>query len=134
MGKRIEKVSYEGKIWAVIIRAGQGNKGIQFYTPDDWSLQVGTHRHGAGTIIKAHMHEPVKVERTASLQEVLYIEKGKVKVAFYRDDGTKIQTKTLHRGDIILLMEGGHGFKFLAATAMIEIKQGPYLVESRRRL
>ena len=32
----------------------------------------------------------------------------------------------LTKGDIIILFQGGHGFKILEKTNIIEIKQGPY--------
>ena len=31
--------------------------------------------------------------------------------------------------DIIMLVHGGHGFKVLKKTEMIEVKQGPYNIE-----
>ena len=35
-------------------------------------------------------------------------------------------SKVLKEKDIIMLVEGGHGFKVLKDIEMIEIKQGPY--------
>jgi hypothetical protein len=32
----------------------------------------------------------------------------------------------LETGDIILLVAGGHGFRCLEDTVLLEIKQGPY--------
>ena len=32
----------------------------------------------------------------------------------------------LSKGDIILLINGAHGFKIIKNTRMIEVKQGPY--------
>ena len=34
-----------------------------------------------------------------------------------------------NKGDVILLADGGHGFKMLAPSEMIEVKQGPYCGE-----
>jgi hypothetical protein len=51
--------------------------------------------------------------------------KGKVAVdLFFKNK--KVVTKILKGGDLILLMNGGHGFRFLDDTKIIEIKQGPY--------
>ncbi len=129
-----EKIVYDGKTLAMIIDAKKAAKGITFYTPDDNTLQIGTLIHPKGKIIRAHIHCPVKIERTASLQEVLYIEEGKVKVIFYTDVGKRIKSKILRKGDMILLMEGGHGFEILEPTRMLEVKQGPYIPESRKDL
>ena len=60
------------------------------------------------------------------IQEVLYIEHGKVEVEFYESSGKKIGNAILNSGDTILLLSGGHGFNILEDTKMIEVKQGPY--------
>jgi len=36
-------------------------------------------------------------------------------------------SKILNKGDVILLVNGGHGFEMLEKTEMIEVKQGPYV-------
>ena len=33
----------------------------------------------------------------------------------------------MNSGDAIVLMNGGHGFKMLEPSKIIEIKQGPYM-------
>jgi len=40
----------------------------------------------------------------------------------------------LETGDIVMLVNGGHGFSLLEDTILFEIKQGPYtgLVEKER--
>ena len=38
-----------------------------------------------------------------------------------------LKDKILSKGDIIILFQGGHGFKILEETRIIEIKQGPYV-------
>ena len=130
----VENIIHENRVLATVIYREPMGEGIQFYTPDTNTLQAGKHCHPAGKIIKAHRHYPVKIETTGSLQEVLYIEEGKVRVTFYTDDGQKIGSKVLKKGDMILLIEGGHGFEFLEKTKMIEIKQGPYMPESKKSL
>ena len=35
----------------------------------------------------------------------------------------------LYPGDVILLADGGHGFKMLEPSEIIEVKQGPYCGE-----
>ena len=130
----VEKIIHGNKVLAMVIRQEPMGEGIQFYTPDANTLQAGKHYHPAGKIIKPHRHYPVKRETTGSLQEVLYIEEGKVKVTFYADEGREIDSKELVKGDMILLIEGGHGFEFLEKTRMIEIKEGPYMPESKKPL
>ena len=38
-----------------------------------------------------------------------------------------LMSKILNKGDVILLVNGGHGFEMLEKTEMIEVKQGPYI-------
>ena len=35
-------------------------------------------------------------------------------------------SEILNEGDFIILINGGHGFKMLEETEIIEVKQGPY--------
>ena len=108
-------------------------EGVSFYTSDDNSLQFGQHSYKQGKIIKPHRHQTVKVEFFDSPQEVLYIEKGKVRVFFYSDDDKQFDQRDISTGDTILLKQGGHSFEFLEETKMLEVKQGPYNAQSTIR-
>ncbi len=57
---------------------------------------------------------------------MLHIDYGKVIAEIYDERGKNITHTTLNSGDTILLVRGGHGFKVLEKTKIIEIKQGPY--------
>ena len=37
-----------------------------------------------------------------------------------------LKSKNLYKNDIIMLSDGGHGFKVIKDVKMIEVKQGPY--------
>lgn len=131
---KVDNIVYDNRLIAVLIYNSNPGPGVHFYTPDAGTLQVARHGRLKGDIIKAHKHVPVKIKRDESLQEVLYIETGKMKITFYGDHQEVIESKILNKGDMILLIEGGHGFEFLEETRMIEIKQGPYIPESKRTL
>ena len=66
---------------------------------------------------------------TKGRQEVLYIKSGKVRVDFYDNDQVYLESRILFAGDVILLSDGGHGFKMLEPSEIIEVKQGPYCGE-----
>lgn len=51
---------------------------------------------------------------------------GELRVDFYDDDRTYIESRILEGGDVILLASGGHGFEVLEEIEMLEVKQGPY--------
>ncbi len=131
---KIEKIMQHHKMIAMILYNDEIEYGVHFYTPNTRTLQVGKQRRLVGEKIKAHKHVLVKTQRREPLQEVLYIEKGKMRVIFYNDGGKVIENRILKKGDLILLISGGHGFEFLEETEMIEIKQGPYYPESRKDL
>ena len=73
----------------------------------------------------ARRHIPVKRE-VKHTNEVLFIKSGKVRVDFYDENKQYIGSKILNKGDVILLCSGGHGFKMIENSEIIEVKQGPY--------
>ena len=120
----IEKVEWQGKTLALILRARFDKEGVNFVTAEDNPIQLGILKHRQGVKIKPHIHR-ASTKVVNSVQEVLHIEYGKVEVDFY-DDGEKIRTTILNMGDTILLISGGHGFDMLENSKIIEVKQGPY--------
>lgn len=131
----MEDIKHQNELWARIVYSGVEKKeGVQFFTPDRHTLQMGRQRRAAGTSITPHRHLLVRNDRYETLQEVLYVEKGKVKVSFYGEDDKMFDARILSTGDMILLIKGGHGFEFLEETDMIEVKQGPYSAEATQRL
>ncbi|MFM8957261.1 MAG: hypothetical protein ACKOJH_07480 [Actinomycetota bacterium] len=127
----IEEVKIDGRVAAIIVRNEFRPDGIQFVTPDDYSQQLGYMRRPAGYVIQPHIH--LQVDRQASFtQEVLYMRKGRVRVDFYREDESYVDSREIFTGDVILLSTGGHGFEMLEESELIEVKQGPYLDDKRR--
>lgn len=50
-------------------------------------------------------------------------------VDFYDNEQNYIESSILETGDVLLLADGGHGFKMPEPSEMIEVKQGPYCGE-----
>jgi mannose-6-phosphate isomerase-like protein (cupin superfamily) len=122
----IEQVIHKKVLYALIIRRDFQQPGVHFFTPGDFSQQLGYMSHPTGHVIEPHVHREVarSVRRT---QEVLVIRRGRLKVEFYDEGQHPVGSCVLESGDLILLVQGGHGFEVLEACDMIEIKQGPYL-------
>ncbi len=121
----IEHIFEDNKLLAIILRTNFQKEGIDFFTPSDFSQQLGYMNRCKGYKIQPHIHNEVK--RTINYtQEVLFIKKGLVRVDFYKADKTYLKSKILHTGDVILLSFGGHGFEMLEDSEMIEVKQGPF--------
>lgn len=128
MENLIKKIEYKDKTLAIIIKNNYSKDGVEFFTPNDFSQQLAYMKHPKGKRIDAHIHNIVKRE-VSYTKEVLVIRKGKLRVDFYEDDKTYIESHIVEQGDIILLAFGGHGFECLEEVEMIEIKQGPYVGE-----
>ncbi len=124
----IERIVHKHQELALIIRHSFHKEGVEFFTPSDLSQQLAYMQHPAGKVIDAHVHNPVPRE-VHFTQEVLFIRRGKLRVDFYDDDQTYLESRILEAGDVILLAAGGHGFEVLEALEMIEVKQGPHVGE-----
>ena len=123
--KFLEHVYEEDKLLAIILRTNFKKSGIDFFTPLDFSQQLGYMNRPKGYKIQPHLHN--KVERTIQYtQEVLFIKNGLVRVDFYKSDKSYFKSKLLETGDVILLSFGGHGFEMLEESEIIEVKQGPF--------
>jgi mannose-6-phosphate isomerase-like protein (cupin superfamily) len=121
----IETLESRGQLLAVIVSARFREPGIHFFTPNDLSQQLAYMRHPAGKVIDPHVHNPVS-RNVHYTQEVLFIKRGRLRVDFYDDAQTYLESRVLEEGDVILLATGGHGFEVLEEVEMIEVKQGPY--------
>lgn len=125
----VQNICIDGRTIAVLLRTHYSSAGIEFFTPDDFSQQLGYMNRPRGFVIPPHVHNPVARE-VHYTKEVLFIKSGKVRVDFYDDDQTYLESRILHQGDVLLLAYGGHGFEMLEPTEMIEVKQGPYAGEA----
>jgi len=127
----VETVAYGDRVLAIVIRHAHDGDGIHFFTPPEYSQQLGYMKRPAGYRIQPHVH--LRVERKSTFtQEVLFVKRGRVLVNFYGEDDRKIAEREITTGDVILLSEGGHGFEMIEESELIEVKQGPYLEDKRR--
>jgi mannose-6-phosphate isomerase-like protein (cupin superfamily) len=125
----IHEIRHQDKTLAVVLTSDHYTQGIEFFTPNDFSQQLGYMNRPQGYVIPPHVHNPAPRE-VQFTKEVLFIKSGKVRVDFYDDDQNYLESRVLYQGDVILLAFGGHGFEMLEPTEMIEVKQGPYAGEA----
>jgi hypothetical protein len=124
----LETIKHIESVLAIIIRSQHHANGIEFYTPNEFSQQIASMGHPKGKTIAPHVHNPVS--RSVQLtKEVLIVKTGKLRVDFYSTKQEYLESRVLNQGDVILLVEGGHGFEVLEDIQMIEVKQGPYAGE-----
>lgn len=123
-----EEIKNKKELLAIIIKSNYGAEQIKFFTPDNFSQQLGYMNRPKGYVIPPHRHNivPRKVIHT---QEVLFIKSGKVRVDFYDEEENYLESRVLYKGDLILLALGGHGFEMIEQSEIIEVKQGPYIGE-----
>jgi hypothetical protein len=124
----IEQITANGKLAALIIKRQYDKPGISFFTSNELSQQLAYMHHPAGKVIEPHIHNPVPRE-VLYTQETLLLKRGKLRVDFYDDQQRYLESRILEAGDVILLIQGGHGFEVLEELEMFEVKQGPYVAE-----
>ena len=81
------------------------------------------HKKGHKIFPHRHNKRKSKIEITT---EVIIMLQGILRVDFYDNKEKYLFSKKLYSNDIIMLSNGGHGFKVLKDVKMIEVKQGPY--------
>jgi mannose-6-phosphate isomerase-like protein (cupin superfamily) len=121
----VERIESSGILLGLIIRRQHDKPGITFFTPSELSQQLAYMHHPVGKVIEPHVHNPMP-RQVLMTQEVLFIRRGKVRVDFFDDARAYVTSRILESGDVILLVQGGHGFEVLEELEMFEVKQGPY--------
>lgn len=124
--KGVEKITHTKKLVALIIRNNIQVQGVKFFTEEKNPFQVGLHQRLKGVKIKPHLHKIDKPLTVKSVQEILFLVEGKIKVTIYTKTGQVISRKVLRSGDSILFLSHGHGVDFLENSKIFEVKQGPY--------
>ena len=123
---QIEDIFVKRKLVAKVFRYNNKKfSGIKFFTENNLEFQVGLMSHNAKHRIIPHSHKNHK-KVVSNMSEFLIIFKGKLKVFFYDKKNKVAKTKILNKKDMLLLIDGAHGFKVINKVEMLEIKQGPF--------
>ena len=129
----VEHIVWDGKPLAYIIRAEMSPQKTTFLTPSEFKQQVGFVVYPAGGKIQRHVHRPLE-RHLVGTSEVLIVRRGCCEIDIYNNERELVATRQLRQGDIMLLVDGGHGFRMLEDTVFLEVKQGPYTdIEERER-
>ena len=131
--EHIEYIVSNGQPLAYIIRASMVPERTTFLTPPEFKQQVGYVVYPAGGEIQRHVHLPLQ-RQLAGTSEVLIVKQGRCEMDVYNDARELVATRELATGDMMLMVGGGHGFRMLEPTVLLEVKQGPYLgLEEKER-
>ena len=117
--------SVAGVELAYIVKADWKPLKTEFVTPNSFSLQMGVIVYGKGESIPAHMHLPI-TRQVQGTNEVVTVRSGDCEIDIYDSERNFVATRGLARGDTVLLLSGGHGFRMNEDTVLFEVKQGPY--------
>jgi hypothetical protein len=131
----IERIVHGNQLFAIVIRAQvTTDKKYEFLTEPQNALQLGVNSYAGGEVIPSHSHLRSEVT-VPSGQEFILVNKGRLRVNLY-DDTTRelVSAQELGKGDMILLMAGGHGFEVIEECQIVEVKQGPYLSKEKDKV
>ncbi len=109
----------------IIIRAGYQPSQTSFITQPDISQQVGFVVYPQGGVIKRHIHKMVD-RHIRGNSEALMVRQGRCEIDIFDQEHNLLATRELHTGDFVLMIFGGHGFRVLEPTILLEVKLGPY--------
>jgi len=110
---------------AIIIHAEMSPQRTTFITPDEYKQQVGFVVYPAGGEVARHVHRQLE-RQIFGTSEVLVVKQGRCEMDVYNDDRECIAIRELKQGDVLIMVAGGHGFRMLEDTVLLEVKQGPY--------
>ncbi len=121
------KIYDQKKLISIIFKKNNKKikKRINFFTNNKLPFQVGLFNHPKNHQIIPHQHKK-KINKINQTSEFLYVISGKIQVDFFNKKKLKINSQILKTRDMILLFDGGHGFKMLKKSILVEIKQGPF--------
>jgi quercetin dioxygenase-like cupin family protein len=123
--EQIEHIHWKKQPLCYILRAEFSPDQPNFPTPPDFKLQVGYIVYPKGHEIPRHVHRQIE-RRIVGTSEVLIVRKGHCEVDVYNDDRQIVATRELFVGDVMIMVAGGHSFRMIEDTVLLEVKQGPY--------
>ena len=123
----METIKHEGQILTIIYRDKDWVEGLNFITPNELFVQVGSWWYPEGKKLASHVHKDFE-RKAMRTQEMTYVKKGSMRVLLYDEEQNYLQDFVLHEGDLAVFAYGGHGYEILEDnTKIIEAKNGPFV-------
>lgn len=129
----VEVIEFNGTKYAEIIWANITVEQTTFFSPAESSFQFGLLAHKAGFVEPPHYHKPFKREIN-DLQQMFVVQRGKVAVELFSDEGERLKRVVLEPGDAIVLIHGVHAIEVLEDMQCISVKQGPFLGDENDKI
>tara|TARA_B100001057_G_C22811384_1_gene935563 strand:+ start:663 stop:1055 length:393 start_codon:yes stop_codon:yes gene_type:complete len=111
---------------AKLIDLDNKNQRSVFFTDDSEDFQAAVFNLKVGENIQRHIHNK-NIRKVETTSEAIYVIDGKLEVEIYDNSKTFIKKIDVNKGQLILLIQGGHAMNVLEDTKFFEIKQGPYI-------
>jgi len=124
----MKEIKQKGIVLARLITEADAKEGLNFFSEDSDYIQVGMWKnYELGKELGAHIHNAVA--KTANrTHEILFIIRGCIEASIYDLNGNYVDKLTVQQGEILVLLECGHGYTIKAeGTTVLEVKNGPYL-------
>lgn len=123
----MQTIKHDNQILAIIYRDDDWVEGLNFITPNEIFVQVGSWWYPEGKKLASHVHNDFE-RKAMRTQEMTYVKKGSMKVFLYDEDKNYLQEFVLYEGDLAVFAYGGHGYEILEDdTKIIEAKNGPFV-------
>ena len=120
-------IENNGQIISIIHRNEDWKEGLDFITPNDHFVQVGTWWYDTGKKLASHIHKDFDRPGGRTMESV-YVRRGSMKVILYTEDRKRFDEYILTEGDMAVFAYGGHGYEILEdGTQIIENKNGPFV-------
>ena len=129
----IEIITAHGQILCYVIRGKTQPEKTTFITPPEDKQQVGFIVYPKDGVIARHIHRPLE-RHIKGMAEVLVVRIGHCQIEVYDEQKSLVAVRDLFQNDVIVMVGGGHGFRILEDTVLLEIKQGPYLGAADKEL
>ncbi|MBT7899651.1 MAG: hypothetical protein HN601_01750 [Candidatus Marinimicrobia bacterium] len=118
---------HDGKILSIVYRDEDWVEGLNFITPNEMFVQVGSWWYQKGKKLDSHVHNDFE-RITTRTQEMTYVKKGSMRVLLYDEGQNYLEDYILNEGDLAVFAFGGHGYEILEDnTQIIEAKNGPFI-------
>ena len=132
MKNSVHNILVQNVNFGFIIYNNYESDETSFMTDSKLPLQFAHMSFKKNETIQAHEHNIFKRE-VSNINEVLIVKSGSIRVNFFNQK-VKVHDEIINKGDIIFLQDGGHSFDFLEDSRIFEIKNGPYLGETKDKV
>jgi len=115
------------QIISIVYRNDDWVEGLNFITPNELFIQVGSWWYEKGKKLASHVHNDFPREALRT-QEMTYVKKGSMRVLLYDENKKYLEDFVINEGDLAVFAYGGHGYEILQDdTQIIEAKNGPFV-------